>query len=114
MFVLGLMGSPRKKGNTDLLLDAFLEGAQAKGAEVMKVDVPSKHIAPCQGCRFCEKQGFCRQKGDDMEEIDYLLRRADLVAVATPPGRGGVGVPRGWFPRWLGRFERAPPRRWLP
>jgi arsenate reductase len=84
VFVLGLMGSPRTQGNTDLLLDAFLEGAHTKGAEVLKVDVPSKHITPCQGCRFCEKQGFCRLQNDDMGEMNYLLRRADIVALATP------------------------------
>jgi arsenate reductase len=84
MFTLGLMGSPRRQGNTDLLLAAFLEGAQAKGAEVLKVDVAFEHIAPCQGCRFCEQHGFCRQKDDDMREIYYLLRRADVVAIATP------------------------------
>jgi arsenate reductase len=84
VFVLGLMGSPRKHGNTDLLLDAFLEGAQAKGAVVLKIDVPAKHIEPCQGCRFCEKQGYCIQQKDDMEEMNYLLRKADLVVLATP------------------------------
>jgi len=84
MFVLGLMGSPRAQGNTDLLLTAFLEGAHAQGVAVLKVDVPSKHIAPCQGCRFCEKQGFCRQQKDDMGEMNHLLRRADLVVFATP------------------------------
>ena len=84
MFVLGLMGSPRTPGNTDLLLTAFLEGVQTKGAAVLKVDVPSKHIAPCQGCRFCEKQGYCIQQKDDMGEMNHLLRRADLVVLATP------------------------------
>jgi arsenate reductase len=84
MFVLGLMGSPRKKGNTDLLIAAFLDGAQAQGAEVLKVDVAFLHITPCQGCRFCEQQGFCRQKDDDMGEIYHLLRRADCVVIATP------------------------------
>lgn len=84
MLVLGLMGSPRKEGNTNLLLAAFLEGAQAKGAAVLKVDVPSRHIEPCQGCRFCEKEGFCIQQKDDMGEMNYLLRRADLVVLATP------------------------------
>ena len=84
MFVLGLMGSPRTQGNTDLLLTAFLEGAQAKGAAVLKVDVPSKHIEPCRGCRFCEKEGYCIQQKDDMGEMNYLLRRADLVVLATP------------------------------
>jgi len=84
MFVLGLMGSPRQQGNTDLLLTAFLEGAQAKGAEVLKVEVAFKNIAPCQECRFCEEHGFCRQHDDDMREIYHLLRRADVVVIATP------------------------------
>jgi len=84
MFVLGLMGSPRRQGNTDLLLTAFLDGAQAQGAEVLKVDVAFKNIAPCQECRFCEQHGFCRQHDDDMREIYHLLRRADVVALATP------------------------------
>jgi len=84
MFVLGLMGSPRRQGNTDLLLAAFLEGARAKGAEVLKVDVAFKNIAPCQECRFCEQHGFCRQHDDDMREIYHLLRRADVVVIATP------------------------------
>jgi multimeric flavodoxin WrbA len=78
------MGSPRPQGNTDLLLSAFLDGAQAKGAAVQKVGVAFKNIAPCQECRFCEQHGFCRQKDDAMTEINYLLRRADCVAIATP------------------------------
>lgn len=84
MFVLGLMGSPREKGNTELLLSGFLEGAKRQGTEVVKIYVAEKKIAPCQGCRFCEKNGFCRVEDDDMGEMNYLLRRADLVAVATP------------------------------
>ncbi len=84
MLVLGLMGSPRREGNTDLLLSAFLEGAQEEGVRVLKIYVAEKRITPCQGCRFCEKNGFCRIEDDDMDEIYHLLRRADLVAVATP------------------------------
>jgi len=46
--------------------------------------VPSRHIEPCRGCRFCEKEGFCIQQKDEMGEMNYLLRRADLVVLATP------------------------------
>jgi arsenate reductase len=84
VFVLGLMGSPRKEGNTNLLLGAFLEGAEEAGATVSKVDVPARNIQPCQGCRFCEKQGYCIQQKDDMKEMNHLLRRADIVVLATP------------------------------
>jgi arsenate reductase len=84
MFVVGLMGSPRLQGNTGLLLDAFLGGAEREGATTLKVNVASKHIMPCQGCHFCSQQGFCRIIDDDMGEMYYLLRRADVVVLATP------------------------------
>jgi len=84
VFVLGLMGSPRRNGNTDRLLSAFLEGAEEMDAQVLKLSVAEKNIAPCQGCGFCEREGRCRIDDDDMVEIYQLLRRADIVAVATP------------------------------
>jgi arsenate reductase len=84
MFVLGLMGSPRVGGNADLLITAFLEGAEREGATTLKINVSAKHIAPCQGCHFCSQQGFCRLIDDDMGEMYHLLRRADMVVLATP------------------------------
>jgi arsenate reductase len=84
MFVLGLMGSPQAHGNTELLLTAFLEGAEREGATALKVTMAAKYIMPCQGCQFCSQKGFCRVIDDDMREIYYLLRRADEVVLATP------------------------------
>jgi multimeric flavodoxin WrbA/protein-tyrosine-phosphatase len=84
MFVLGLMGSPRRGGNTDGLLSAFLEGAEGPGTRILKIDVGETDIAPCQGCRFCEERGFCRVEGDEMAEVYRHLRMADLVVLATP------------------------------
>ncbi len=85
MFVLGLQGSPRKKGNTNYLLSAFLDEAKKRGAETLAIHVPDKHIKPCIGCTNCEKKGVCSIKDDDMtKEIFALLRRADVVVVATP------------------------------
>jgi protein-tyrosine-phosphatase/putative NADPH-quinone reductase len=85
MFVLGLQGSPRKKGNTNYLLTAFLEELQKKGAETLAVHVTDKHIKPCIGCGNCERKGVCSIKDDDMsKEMFALLRRADVVVAATP------------------------------
>lgn len=85
MFVLGLQGSPRKKGNTHFLLSAFMEEIKAKGAETQIINVPDKNIRPCIGCGNCERKGFCSIKDDDMtKEIFGLLRRADVVVMATP------------------------------
>lgn len=85
MFVLGLQGSPRKKGNTNFLLSAFMDEVKSRGAETQIINVPDKNIKPCIGCANCERKGFCSITDDDMTgEIYGLLRRADVVVMATP------------------------------
>ena len=83
MFVLGLQGSPRVKGNTNILLSAFLEEVQRLGARTKYLDVAKKNISPCQECGTCEKEGFC-PIDDDMQELYQLLRQADIIVMATP------------------------------
>ncbi len=83
MRVLGIMGSPRLKGNTDLLLEEALKGAQSQGAEVEKILVDKLNIAPCQECHGCLKDGNCIIR-DDMDDIYPKLLNADGVIVASP------------------------------
>lgn len=85
MKVLGLQGSPRKKGNTDHLLSVFMNAAKNLGAATHSIAVAKKNIRPCKGCGYCEKKGFCVIEDDDMKsEIYPLLRQADVIVVATP------------------------------
>ena len=83
MKVLGIMGSPRIKGNTDLLLDEALRGAQSQGAEVEKLVVDKLNIAPCREYYRCLKDGNCAIR-DDMDDIYPKLLDADRVIVASP------------------------------
>jgi arsenate reductase len=83
MFVLGLQGSPRTKGNTSVLLSVYLAEAERLGAQTECLDVAKKNISPCKECGTCEKKGFCPIE-DDMQEIYPLLRRADIIVMATP------------------------------
>ena len=83
MRVLGIMGSPRIKGNTDLLLDEALKGAQSLGAEVEKIIVDRLKIAPCREYYGCLKNGNCVIR-DDMDDIYPKLLEADGVIVASP------------------------------
>lgn len=83
MLVLGLQGSPRKKGNTGILLDAFLTEAGGLGAQTLRLDVARKKVSPCIECGTCEREGFC-PIDDDMQEIYTLLWQADVVVMATP------------------------------
>ena len=77
------MGSPRLKGNTDLLLDAALEAARGAGAAVEKVVVDRLKIAPCKEYYGCERDGNCVIR-DDMDDIYGKLLEADAVIVASP------------------------------
>jgi len=84
MFVLGLQGSPRKKGNTRFLLSEFLEEARRLGAETQMIEVCQKKIEPCMEYVLCEKKGICPIDDDMKHEIYPLLRKADVIVAATP------------------------------
>lgn len=83
MLVLGIYGSPRRKGNTDLMLDAFLAGAAADGAEIQRLYVRDLDIRGCLGCGHCDKAGFCIQQ-DAMVQVYPLLEQATHIVVAAP------------------------------
>ena len=83
MKVLGIMGSPRIKGNTDLLLEEALKGAKSQGAEVEKIVVDKLEIAPCKEYLGCFKDGNCVIR-DDMDDIYPKLLGADVVIIASP------------------------------
>ena len=81
--VLGIYGSPRKKGNTALLLDDFLRGARDAGAEITKIYPIDLTFRACIECRQCEKLGHCVLK-DDMQKIYPLLEESDVIVLASP------------------------------
>lgn len=62
MHVLIINGSPRAKGNSDLLCDEFIRGAKEAGHQVEKISLREKSICPCLACYACFKTGFCVQK----------------------------------------------------
>ena len=81
--VLGIMGSPRLEGNSDLLLDEALRGARSQQATVEKLVVDKLNITPCQECHGCLKDGNCVIK-DDMVGVYPKLLDADGIIVASP------------------------------
>ncbi|KPA15694.1 NADPH-dependent FMN reductase [Candidatus Magnetomorum sp. HK-1] len=84
MLVLGIQGSPRKNGNTDLLLSAFMNAAKDSGAETIVVNAYKNKIGPCIECGMCEKNGLCTINDDMQNEIYPLLRRADIIVLSSP------------------------------
>ena len=83
MNVIGIYGSPRKGGNSDLLLDSALRGVHEKGANVKKVYVRDLSISGRRECDVCEKTGMCVLQ-DDMQDIYHLLDDADIIILSSP------------------------------
>jgi multimeric flavodoxin WrbA len=81
--VLGIFGSPRKGGNTELLLEEALKGAAQEGAEVERLHVSQFHITPCTECLHCYEKGEC-VIGDDMQQIYPRLLGSDIIILASP------------------------------
>ena len=77
------MGSPRKKGNTDILVDRILDGAKNAGAEVEKVHLKNLNIKECDGCYACWKGKECPKK-DDMNDLYPMIASADVIVFGTP------------------------------
>ncbi len=91
MKVLGIFGSPRKGGNTDILLEEALKGAQTEGAEVEGLHLIDFNIIPCRECLQCFNDGKCIIL-DDMQKIYPKLLEVDIIILASP--RLGQGIDR--------------------
>jgi multimeric flavodoxin WrbA len=79
-------GSPKaERGNTHVMVEAFLQGAKEAGAEVENVFLAQKQITPCNGCYACwmKTPGQCAFQ-DDMDELLQKVISSDILGFATP------------------------------
>lgn len=83
MRILGIYGSPRKDGNSDILMKEVLRGAADAGADIAEVFARKLVIEPCLGCDKCIELGHCWQK-DDYPQVEQELDKADAIVFATP------------------------------
>lgn len=83
MKVLGIYGSPRKGGNTDMLLDEALKGAESSGAEVSSIRCCDLNMTGCIECGGCNETGECVVE-DDMQSVYPQLLEADVIILASP------------------------------
>jgi multimeric flavodoxin WrbA len=81
--VLGVVGSPRKKGNTHVLVSRILEGAKDQGAAVEMLFLGDLRIIECDGCHTCWKQRQC-SKDDDMTGLYVKIADSDALVLGTP------------------------------
>ena len=83
MKVIGFAGSPRKGGNSDLVLSALLAGAEEAGAQTQKVYLTDLELCGCDACYVCRKEGRCHHD-DDLAKIVSTLPDFDVWVLATP------------------------------
>lgn len=83
MKVLAFQGSPRKKGNTEILLAAVAKGIKEEGGEIEIIRLCDLQIQPCTGCGGCDKTGRCVLEDDMIPLCDKILA-AKRVIIASP------------------------------
>lgn len=82
--VLALYGSPRREGNTDILMEELLSGlSRDGGVEITRIYICENDIKPCNGCGYCETHGTCCIK-DDMQRFYPVLDRSEIIVVSSP------------------------------
>ncbi|NQT32323.1 MAG: flavodoxin family protein [Candidatus Omnitrophica bacterium] len=93
MKVLGICGSPRKGGNTDILLDKALEGAEEAGAQTEKLFLNDLKISPTQESEYdnIDDKGFS-VIADDIQIVFKKIQESDRIIIASPVFFGSVSA----------------------
>jgi multimeric flavodoxin WrbA len=100
--VLAIVGSARRDGNTEILIDEVLAGAAEAGAQTEKVILSELEIGPCRGCGACGKAGKCVQK-DDMHALLDQMAQSQVWVFGTPVYYWGPTAQfKAFVDRWYG------------
>ena len=100
--VLGIVGSPRRNGNTEILVDEILRGASEAGAWVEKVILSRLDISPCRACDACMETGQCVQR-DDMSGLMEQMQASQVWVLGTPVYWCGPSAQfKTFVDRWYG------------
>ena len=108
-FIIGISASPRKKSNSDFLLDVALSGI--KDLQTKKIKLINYNILPCLGCNYCHSNLRCFQK-DDMFELLEQIKEARGIIFSTPvyfysvPGHAKIFIDR-FQPMWQQKKSQA-------
>lgn len=105
MKVLGILGSPRIGGNSDILLEQALAGAKEAGAQVEKIVLAQKKISGCLDCDQCDETGVCVIQ-DDMLEIQERILEADCLIHSVPVYFWSMtSQMKAYLDRWCSFFD---------
>lgn len=100
MKVIGFVGSPRKNGNIDVLVQQVLQGASAAEAETKIFYLNELDFKGCQGCNFCKVNNRCGLQ-DDMTSLYDEIANAGAIVIGSPVYIGQVsGQTKLFLDRW--------------
>ncbi|TFG22242.1 MAG: flavodoxin family protein [Promethearchaeota archaeon] len=88
MKAIGIVGSPRKDGNTAYLTKQVLDGLEEK-FETEMIFLKDQEINPCEACHSCIKEEKCIIE-DDMQELYKKLKEASVIILSSPVHMGGI------------------------
>jgi len=101
MKILAVVGSPRRGGNTDILLSKIADGARAGGAEVETIQLGGLQVRECDGCHACWRGRPC-SKDDDMRAIYPKIAASDAIVFGTPVyWYGPTALMKGFIDRFV-------------
>jgi len=81
--VLGIIGSPRRQGNTHILVERILSGVREGGGQAEAIFLGDLEIAECIGCHACWQDKPCPHH-DDMEDVIAKIIKSDAIVFGTP------------------------------
>ena len=84
MNILAFNGSPRRRGNTSLLLNEFLRGARQADNHCEEIIADEISLKYCKGCLRCNLLKRCSISGDDWGELSRKILAADSIVFASP------------------------------
>ena len=87
MNVLGISGTPRKGGNSEILLNAALEPFIGANWDVTKILLSERRIEPCTGCDTCVEDKSIKMAcyiNDDMNEIYNAYEKCNAIIISAP------------------------------
>jgi multimeric flavodoxin WrbA len=113
MKVIGIVGSPRENGNTELLTKHTLKAISEEGLDTELIRLTGLEIKPCTACMACKEQETCSIK-DDLFPLYLRMKEADGIILASPVYYGSATAlikalmeRVGYIARWNGEpFQR--------
>ena len=113
--IIGIVGSPRKNGNSDVLLNHILSGAKEEQVFTEKIHLRDYQFQSCIGCEKCRKDTICTGLNDGMSLLYPKILDSQGLILISPTHNYNVTA---WMKAFIDRlycfyaFDNNRPRGW--